>query len=136
MIPPCPFLLPCAQSCSFSGLRHASTTPRENTQTIDCIFLSLFTCCAKWRRRCPRWLCCCCDCCCPGGRTSASGGRYSRVTTNGGEDGGEDSDGGFGDDDDDVDFGAREEEEDLVRLGAGRARGGKGGGRPPRRNGR
>lgn len=88
-------------------------------QVIDCVFMSLFTCCSKWRRRCPWWLCCCCNAICPG-RTSAAGGRYSRVTT--GEEGEEDQDSDLDDDDDDddVDFGAREEEEDLYRLRRGR----------------
>eukprot|EP00752_Nemacystus_decipiens_P014594 g12996.t1 len=106
-------------------------------QTIDCIFMALFTCCAKWRRRCPRWLCCCCNSCCPS-HGSASGGRYSRVT-NGEEDGegAEDYDSELDDGDDDVDFGAREEEEDLCRPGgAGRSgRTAKAGPPPARRNG-
>eukprot|EP00903_Cladosiphon_okamuranus_P019477 g17911.t1 len=110
-------------------------------KAIDCIFMALFTCCSKWRRRCPRWLCCCCNFCCPG-RTSASGGRYSRVTTNGDVGEAHDSeldDDDDDDDDDDVDFGAREEE-DLWRPGAGRSGRAKAGLPPPpppaRRNGR
>ncbi|CAM9394381.1 unnamed protein product [Ectocarpus sp. 13 AM-2016] len=88
-------------------------------RVIDCVFISLFTCCSKWRRRCPWWLCCCCNAICPG-RTSAAGGRYSRVTTGDEEEEDQDSDLDDDDDDDDVDFGAREEEEDLYRLRRGR----------------
>lgn len=112
--------------------RPQTTPPR---QAIDCVFMAFFTCCAKWRRRCPRWLCCCCNSCCPG-RTSASGGRYSRVTTTGedGDEGPDDYDSELDDDDDDVDFGAREEEADLCRPGPGRAGRAKAGPpRPPRR---
>ncbi|CAM9442986.1 unnamed protein product [Scytosiphon promiscuus] len=111
---------------------------------IDCVFMAIFTCCSKWRRRCPRWLCCCCNSLCPT-RTGAGGGRYSRVTADGDEEGDgdhlldeEDEDGD--EDDDDVDFGAREEEEDLYRLGRGKR--GRGAATaqppqpPPRRNGR
>ncbi|CAM9577303.1 unnamed protein product [Ascophyllum nodosum] len=92
---------------------------------IDCVFMALFTCCAKCRRRCPSWLCCCCPF-----RTSATGGRYSRVTNSGaeGDDDEEDDDSAFEDDE----FGAKEEEEDLVRLGRDRRRGSA---PPPRRNG-
>lgn len=82
-------------------------------QMIDCIFMAIFTCCAKCRRRCPWWLCCFCFCCCPM-RTSASGGRYSRVINADAED---DDDSAL---DDEIEYGVLEEEEDLVRSGKGK----------------